>query len=1346
MASDSTGSVGRSPFKKIATSLFVQISPSAQAQTKNQRDVVTMAVQVNSSLENISSGAKWRGHLEGLRGEKTLVGWALLAADPQSPLKLDLYIHGVHFASTHTNINRSEIDRVLGLKNPATCGFKFDLKTFRPEAALELLRKFGQKIPKANVKDDLRVCIAGTQHPLPAARANAKSFLDLTSLLPDLIRAAAAHLRLCISLGADTSQTDLEDQQILLMVNPLFSEDWYGETYGEIGLTGITPAEHYARLYSVLERPPGPWFDTASYLDALPKGQVMRLPPVIHYDVHGHDSWWPGQDLFRSTASDGLKNDKDYAVIIYFDQLDMAPAMERFIANFPENADIFITIPDTINRDSGAVARLSKRARDVQVVPSERHNVAAFLETVRRVKSRGYRFFCTANFSESNNYPDVCRRVMFDALASTPARVAEVVSLFRSDPRTLLAGPKQFWLNGADFEHKHGHRLKEFMGRMQLGAGALLRDWAFFADACFWIDAELAGHIAETITADDFTDFAPTSDCPTAHAVERMLGLFATAMGGHVALLDGCDWLAAPAIARDETAAGLRVAAGETASDFFNRYFRSLDTPQTVEGSALKPSKAGQNDLPDGAGSALHGTIDVMVSCWNGTPEKLHHGIVDLGKQLDKQGLTWSVLVTKPVVRDIFHAASCWNVSLESLHLQFPPTYTRPTDHKTEAVIADKTAMSLLRSGSVFAKKALPEGEALETALNDIRRLYSCWHEILTRHKVKVFLIWGNTAPKSRLFIQLCQDMAIEYQIIERGHFPGTLSIDPKGQFGTGVITQLMTHLSSAATPSEHVEARYAAIRTWYDAQHDNAAYEQFQKRGTRDLDIMRRARCHGRPVILVIGGNDQGAGVVGPQSDHLNVNWFGTSDNAFTVIKRLVATKFPEALLVLRPHPSQLAQFGDFVLVARETSLDDLIDEADLCITIATTASAICLLKDKPLLALGLSELNGQDVVTSITDETHLLAMLRQHIWSGFASPYPDRANRTFTCDLFDRHLIGISNSVPTQYHIGDLARLLAGRIQRLKSGFQEMCGGKEELISQMMFEDVRDRGRAILRVDRGVFDRSARPPISVVLPIYGDYDGTRVCFDQLVRHQKENNYRIIVVWDRGPDVRLRELCIEYAEKAGFTYLENRENLGFSGTVNIGILKAGRDDVILLNSDTIPCGDWALRLQDAAYTHPRIASVVPFSNNASIYNVPFPNGEELPAENPVEWAEALDTKARETAPCVVEMPVSHGYCSYFRRSTFDKSGLFNESKFDKGYGEDNEFSMRIRAAGYFCGCATNVFVAHAGSTSFAENAVELKVAGRGTMHKEFSHYSTEIRHFVENDPLTGFRKNLLAN
>ncbi|MDP1249887.1 hypothetical protein Q6312_28420, partial [Klebsiella pneumoniae] len=77
---------------------------------------------------------------------------------------------------------------------------------------------------------------------------------------------------------------------------------------------------------------------------------------------------------------------------------------------------------------------------------------------------------------------------------------------------------------------------------------------------------------------------------------------------------------------------------------------------------------------------------------------------------------------------------------------------------------------------------------------------------------------------------------------------------------------------------------------------------------------------------------------------------------------------------------------------------------------------------------------------------------------------------------------------------------------------------------------------------------------------------------------------------------------------------LENEENLGVVGTVTRGMALNTAPDVLLLNSDPVVANDWLDRIRQAAYGDARIASVTPFSNNATICSYPrFCEGNDLP-------------------------------------------------------------------------------------------------------------------------------------
>lgn len=527
-------------------------------------------------MKELDEDSKWRGHLDGINGDGMPYGWALCKDAPQTDVVLDLYIHDILLAKTTTKRNRPDLDRVFQFDQPVNAGFVFDHKSFVPKGALDVLRQFGLEL---GTVDGLRVCIAGTHLSLRTSRHHADMHLDLTGAVPNILRAASQYLRDALKVGLELDQLRPIDHDILLLSNPLFLPDWYENTHGDVSLSEFGPVEHCRRFATSLQRDTGPWFNTEGYLEAEPAAQNTKLAPPLHYDIYGNSDWWPGQGRFREVLPE-TSGQCDYAVLIHLYHLDTVPDLQSFLKNFAKEVDVYISVPeDSPDHNPEQIVELFPQAREILTVPNRGQDIGAFLETVRRIKGRGYKFFCKAHSKKGNKYPDTWRRVMFDALAATPDRVADTVELFRSTPRILMSGPAQFWLNGHDFALSNGPRLEELTARMGFGGGTLIEDWAFFAGTCFWIDAQLAGRVADVISADDFFETEVSQDGQTAHAVERLFSLVVTRVGGRVALTDGCDWDAAPTVSENPAKASLRLGQGENAKRFLMRHLLELSAP-----------------------------------------------------------------------------------------------------------------------------------------------------------------------------------------------------------------------------------------------------------------------------------------------------------------------------------------------------------------------------------------------------------------------------------------------------------------------------------------------------------------------------------------------------------------------------------------------------------------------------------------------------------------------------------------------------------------------------------------------------------------------------------------------
>src|SRR5439155_635 len=120
---------------------------------------------------------------------------------------------------------------------------------------------------------------------------------------------------------------------------------------------------------------------------------------------------------------------------------------------------------------------------------------------------------------------------------------------------------------------------------------------------------------------------------------------------------------------------------------------------------------------------------------------------------------------------------------------------------------------------------------------------------------------------------------------------------------------------------------------------------------------------------------------------------------------------------------------------------------------------------------------------------------------------------------------------------------------------------------------------------------------------------------------------------------------------------------------------------------------------------NPEIGIIGPLSNAASWQSVPSVRAEDDWAiNNPPSGTtpqEMADIVAR-AAVGAREMPFLNGFCYMIRRAVINRIGLFDELTFGAGYGEENDYSIRARQAGYKLVVATDAYVYHAHSKSYS--------------------------------------------
>ncbi|NHZ89869.1 glycosyltransferase [Massilia sp. CCM 8733] len=269
----------------------------------------------------------------------------------------------------------------------------------------------------------------------------------------------------------------------------------------------------------------------------------------------------------------------------------------------------------------------------------------------------------------------------------------------------------------------------------------------------------------------------------------------------------------------------------------------------------------------------------------------------------------------------------------------------------------------------------------------------------------------------------------------------------------------------------------------------------------------------------------------------------------------------------------------------------------------------------------------------------------------------------------------------------------------------------------------------------------------LTVLVPLYRGLEQARACVASVLASLPANQVaaRLLLIDDASGEPAFSDWLGTVQADQRVTVLRNRYNLGFIESVNRGLRHCAGHDVLLLNADTLVHGDWLDRLRAALYRAPHIASVTPWSNNGEISSFP-----DIARAAPVPDAarlRQLDESAAELhragATADVEVPACCGFAMLMRAGALAAIGTLDGAALERGYGEEVDWCLRARAAGYRHYVATGVFVAHAGGVSFGAEKHLRVHQNRAVLVARYPGYYPEYQRFLRTDPLATARAAL---
>lgn len=247
----------------------------------------------------------------------------------------------------------------------------------------------------------------------------------------------------------------------------------------------------------------------------------------------------------------------------------------------------------------------------------------------------------------------------------------------------------------------------------------------------------------------------------------------------------------------------------------------------------------------------------------------------------------------------------------------------------------------------------------------------------------------------------------------------------------------------------------------------------------------------------------------------------------------------------------------------------------------------------------------------------------------------------------------------------------------------------------------------------------------LTIVMPVYNACNEVEACLQSVLKHTDLSEVELLVINDGSTDPKVAAMLAGYEGIQGLRLVSNPRNLGYTKTVNIGIRQSGVADVILLNSDTIVGTDWIRGLRSAAYADCRIGTVTAMGDNAGAFSFPVMNHPNPKPDHVSHEDYAANMVAHAAACRPVEVTTGSGFCMYIRRELLDECGVFDEEAFPRGYGEENDFCMRARQAGWMNVITPWTFVFHSRSASFGAEKDVLVKQGVDVVTKRYPDYAS---------------------
>lgn len=265
--------------------------------------------------------------------------------------------------------------------------------------------------------------------------------------------------------------------------------------------------------------------------------------------------------------------------------------------------------------------------------------------------------------------------------------------------------------------------------------------------------------------------------------------------------------------------------------------------------------------------------------------------------------------------------------------------------------------------------------------------LYRYYVSFLEHFKPSLIILWCEFYCGHSFLKDICEERNIRVIYMEFGAIPGTFAIEKNGQMGESLVSIESKKFIAKEVSQEEIKNTEDILEYLKESKLNRRPQVK-----TDALEKIARIYNPQRPIILYFGQNDYESGIkpYTLKSQMYHSPMFESSDDAAHYLEKIC--KKNKWNFIYKPHQMMVRagecseqQFDKSTIWIGDSDIHELIDLANVCITIVSQCGYVSLIREKPTLMLGYTQLKEKGCCYEVTEKQQIEDVIKKALKEGY-------------------------------------------------------------------------------------------------------------------------------------------------------------------------------------------------------------------------------------------------------------------------------------------------------------------------------------------------------------------------